>query len=123
MEQRKQKVHKRAKRSRKQTKLKIATIKTVYSSSHSRSCTVEVVGVVPAAARRAELSVGSGGLMVAWQVAFCMVGGCFQPMLAYNSLLLASRGEKKTFFFFCLILFIKSHFVAFAKSDYFFASD
>lgn len=86
MEQRKQKVYERARRSRKQTKLKMTTIITVYSSSHSSSCSVEVVGALVVAARWAKLSVGNSGLMETGQLAFCIVGGCFQPMLVYNPL-------------------------------------
>lgn len=79
-------MYERARRSRKQTKLKMTTIIAVYSSSQSSICSVEVVGVLVAVIRRAELSVGNGGLMEAGQVAFCMVGGCFHPMLEYNLL-------------------------------------
>lgn len=86
MEQRKQKVYERARRSRRQTKLKMTTIITVCSSSQSSSCTVEVVGALVAAARRAELSVGTGGLMEAGQVVLCMVEECFHAMLVYDPL-------------------------------------
>lgn len=75
-------MYERARRSRKQTKLKMTTIRTVYGSSQISSCSVEVVGVVVvAAARGAWLSVGNGGLVDAGQVAFCMVGGRFHPVL------------------------------------------
>lgn len=81
-------MYERASRSRKQTKLKMTMTVTVDSSSHNGSGSAEVVGVVVGvmAARRAELSVGNGGLMEARRVAFCMVGGCFHPMLVYNPL-------------------------------------
>lgn len=81
-------MYERASRSRKQTELKMTMTVTMYSSSHNGRSSVEVVGMVlvVVAARRAELSVGNGGLMEARRVAFCMVGGCFHPMLVNNPL-------------------------------------
>lgn len=101
IEQWKQKVYKRASRSRKQTTQNIMTMTTVCTSSHGASVGVAVV-------RRPEVTVGNGGLMEARWVTSCIMGGCVVPVTCIEPVAAVIR-RKKSFGLVLLLIMIQQH--------------
>lgn len=90
MEQWKQKVYKRASRSRKQTTQKMMTMTTVCTSSHGGSVGVAMV-------RGLEVTVEAR-----W-VTSCMMGGCVVPVACIEPVAAVIRRKKNIFWFGSLI--------------------